>query len=284
MAEWVDMGVVMGVNFKKILEKSVIKKTVILIIMLFGMVGRIQAAEPDKVAQSTKPTMDGEMTAEVRDIMRSVDAVKRLPVTGMSMIDADNKTFLITDNGHFVVAGNFKLVDMWQGKVISSVEDAKGIDKVDLRKIGLSPDELSTFTIGTGKKEVVIFVDPQCNYCHDLIAQLEPLGKEYVFKLVLIPVLGKESAETIKKLLCNKDKAQSLQALVDKDYSKLPALVRQEGSCDLKPLQKAVVATKLLDIQGVPFIFLPSHNTFRGGAKSFKTLLEKDYADEINGK
>ncbi len=177
-----------------------IKKIVILILMLIGIVGQIQAAEPDKVAQSTKPTTDGEMTAEVKDIMRSVDEVKRLPVTGMSMIDADKKTFLITDNGHFVVAGNFKLVDMWQGKIIGSVEDTKGIDKVDLRKIGLSPDELSTFTIGTGKKEVVIFVDPQCNYCHDLISQLEALGKEYVFKLVLIPVLGKESAEIIEKI------------------------------------------------------------------------------------
>jgi thiol:disulfide interchange protein DsbC len=224
------------------------------------------------------------MAAEVKDIMRSVDEVKRLPVTGLSMIKAGNNTFLISDNGHFVVAGNFKLVDMWQGKIIGSVGDTQGIDKVDLRKIGLNPTELSTFSIGTGKKEVVIFVDPLCNYCHELIGQLEPLGKEYVFRLVLIPVLGKESAEISKKLICNKDKAQSLKSLIAKDYSKLPALVRQEGACDLKPLQKAVVATKLLDIQGVPFIFLPSHNTFRGGAKSFKTLLEKDLEDEVNGR
>ncbi len=259
-------------------------RKILVLIMLTGIVGQSQAQKPDTANQSSKPMMDGEMTAEVRDIMRSVDEVKRLPVTGLSMIKAGDKTFLISDNGHFVVAGNLKLIDMWQGKVISSVADTKGIDKVDLRKIGLSPDELSTFTIGAGKKEVVIFVDPQCNYCHDLVIQLEPLGKEYTFKLVLIPVLGKESAEITKKLICNKDQAQSLEALIAKDYSKLPALVRQEGSCDLKPLQKAVVATKLLDIQGVPYIFLPSHNTFRGGAKSFKTLLEKDYEDEINGR
>jgi thiol:disulfide interchange protein DsbC len=255
-----------------------------ILIVLMGVFGQSQAAESDKTAQSAKPKTDGEMTAEVKDIMRSVDEVKRLPVTGLSMIKADDKAFLISDNGHFVVAGNFKLVDMWQGKIIGSVGDTKGIDKVDLRKIGLNPDELSTFTIGIGKKEVVIFVDPQCDYCHQLISQLELLGKEYAFKLVLIPVLGKESAEISKKLICNKDKAQSLQALVAKDYSKLPALIRKEGSCDLKPLQKAVVASKLLDIQGVPFIFLPSKNTFRGGAKSFKTLLEKDLEDEINGR
>jgi len=261
----------------------VIKKLGVLMVLM-GIVGQSQAVDSGPAAQSTKPRTDGEMTAEVKDIMRSVDEVKRLPVTGLSMIKAGDKTFLISDNGHFVVAGNFKLVDMWQGKIIGSVGDTKGIDKVDLRKIGLNPDELSIFSIGTGKKEVVIFVDPQCNYCHDLIGQLEPLGKEYMFKLVLIPVLGKESAEISKKLICNKDKAQSLKALIAKDYSKLPALIRQEGACDLKPLQKAVVATKLLDIQGVPFTFLPSHNTFRGGAKSFKTLLEKDLEDEINGR
>ncbi len=257
-----------------------IKKIGILLLLL-GTIGQTQAGESEK---STKPRTDGEMTAEVKDVMRSVDEVKRLPMLGLSMIKAGDKNFLISDNGHFVVAGNFKLIDMWQGKVIGSVSDTKGIDKVDLRKIGLSPEELSLFSIGTGKKEVVIFVDPQCTYCHDLIAQLEPLGKDYVFRLVLIPVMGKESAEISKKLICNKDKEQSLQALIAKDYAKLPALVRQEGSCDLKPLQKAVVATKLLDIQGVPFIFLPSHNTFRGGAKSFKTLLEKDLEDELNGR
>jgi len=251
--------------------------------VLLALSGVIQAAVPD-ISQMAKPKTDSEMTAEVKDVMRSVDEVKRLPVTGLSMVKAGDKTFLITDNGHFVVAGNFKLIDMWQGKIVGSLSDTKGIDKVDLRKIGLNPDELSTFTIGKGKKEVTIFVDPQCNYCHDLIAQLEPLGKEYAFKLVLIPVLGKESAEISKKLICNKDKEQSLKALIAKDYSKLPALVRQEGSCDLKPLQKAVVATKLLDIQGVPYLFLPSKNTFKGGVKSFKTLLEKDLEDEINGR
>ena len=260
-----------------------IKKLGILL-LLMGAIGQSQAVESEPSAQSTKPRTDGEVTAEVKDIMRSVDEVKRLPVTGLSMIKAGNNTFLISDNGHFVVAGNFKLVDMWQGKIIGSVGDTQGIDKVDLRKIGLNPTELSTFSIGTGKKEVVIFVDPQCNYCHDLITQLEPLGKEYVFRLVLIPVMGKDSAEISKKLICNKDKVQSLKSLIAKDYSKLPALVLQEGACDLKPLQKAVVATKLLDIQGVPFIFLPSHNTFRGGAKSFKTLLEKDLEDEVNGR
>lgn len=265
-----------------ILEKIMLKKiSVLFVLVLFW--GESHAVGVDQ-AQPNKPKTDTEMTAEVKDIMRSVDEVKRLPVTGLSMVKAGERTFLITDNGHFVVAGNFKLVDMWQGKVIGSVSDTKGIDKVDLRKIGLSPDELSTFTIGKGKKEVTIFVDPQCNYCHDLIVQLEPLGKEYSFKLVLIPVLGKESAEISKKLMCNQDKEQSLKALIAKDYAKLPELVRKEGSCDLKPLQKAVVATKLLDIQGVPFIFLPSKNTFKGGVKSFKTLLEKDLEDEINGR
>ena len=127
---------VMDVNLRYFLENSVIRKILVLI-MLSGIFGQSQARESDTVNQSTKPKMDSEMTAEVKDIMRSVDEVKRLPVTGLSMIKAGDKTFLITDNGHFVVAGNLKLIDMWQGKVIGSVADTKGIDKVDLRKIGL---------------------------------------------------------------------------------------------------------------------------------------------------
>jgi thiol:disulfide interchange protein DsbC len=257
------------------------------LMVLLCTVTQIQAAEIDATNTSktgNKPSADNEMTAEVKDVMRSVDAVKRLPVTGLSLVEAGDKRFLMSDNGHFVIAGTFKLVDMWQGKVITSIADTKNIDKVDLYKIGIKPDDLSAFTIGSGKKEVVIFIDPMCNFCHDLIAQLEPLSKSYTFKLVLIPVLGKESAEISKKLLCNPNREQSLQAITSKDYSKLPAVDPKSNTCDLKTLQKAVVTTKLLDIQGVPFMFLPSHNTYRGGAKSFAKLLEKDLDDEINGK
>ena len=63
-------------------------------------------------AANTTPKTDTEMTADVKEIMRSIDEVKRLPVTGLSFIKAGDKSFLITDNGHFVVAGNFKLVDI----------------------------------------------------------------------------------------------------------------------------------------------------------------------------
>ena len=217
-------------------------------------------------------------------------AKRKAEIQEQDVFGIQKSVLIKTFNGHFVVAGNFKLVDMWQGTIIGSVADTKGIEKVDLHKIGFNPDELTAFTIGNGKKEVTIFVDPQCNYCHDLIGQLESLGKEYQFKLVLIPVFGKESAEITKKLICNKDKSQSLKALIDKDYSKLPPLPQsvpgaqdaqgnQIETCNIQALQKAVVATKLLDIEGVPYIFLPSKNAHRGGA-----ILEKDLEDEINGR
>lgn len=82
-------------------------------------------ASSETLNPMAKPKTDTEMTAEVKNIMKSVDEVKRLPATGLSMIKADDKVFLITDNGHFVVAGNFKLVDLWQGKIIGSVADTR---------------------------------------------------------------------------------------------------------------------------------------------------------------
>ena len=61
-------------------------------------------------------------------------------------------------------------------------------------------------------------------------------------------------------------------------------LARKEGFCGLKPLQKAVVATKLLQIVMVHYVFLPSKNTLDGSVKNFQALLEKDHADEINSR
>lgn len=259
-------------------------KQILLTVLLFSLSVCSINAETSK----DTATNDSNLSAEIKDVMRSVDEIKRLPVSGIALVKAGDKNFLITDNGHFIVAGNFKLVDMWQGKVINSIADTKDIEKVPLRKIGIRPEELTPFTIGTGKKEVTVFIDPECDYCHQLLGQLEALGNDYRFNLVLIPVLGKNSAEIAKKLICHKDKNVALNALLAKDYSKLPALSKDDTSCDLKPLQKAVVSTKLLDIQGVPFLFLPSGKTFRGlpntSTLSVKTLLEADLKDEINGK
>ena len=42
-----------------------------ILIVLMGVYGQTQAAESDKTAQSAKPKTDGEMTAEVKDIMRT---------------------------------------------------------------------------------------------------------------------------------------------------------------------------------------------------------------------
>ena len=124
-------------------------------------------ASADQPATNSNTT---EMTKDLKQIMNSVDEVKRLPITGMSIIRAGDKLFMTSDNGHFLIAGNFKLVDMWQGKVIQSMDDTVGINKVDLRKIGFNPDELTTFSFGKGQREVVIFLDPLCNHCHDLIS------------------------------------------------------------------------------------------------------------------
>lgn len=79
-----------------ILEKIMLKKiSVLFVLVLFW--GESHAVGVDQ-AQPNKPKTDTEMTAEVKDIMRSVDEVKRLPVTGLSMVKAGERTFLITDN------------------------------------------------------------------------------------------------------------------------------------------------------------------------------------------
>ena len=223
-------------------------------------------------------TQVNELAAEYKAEMAKIESVQRLPVSGLSMVKAGDKTFLITDNGHFVIAGNYRLVDLWQGKILAGIDDLKGVDKVDLQAIGISADELGAFTIGRGAKEVVTFVDPKCEHCNDMLRQMPALGDDYRFKIVLIPVLGHDSAELSKKLLCEKDKKKALQYLMEKEYSKLQPV---DKSCSLDPLKKAVISTKMLDITGVPYTFLPNKLTHKGSPKDLKALLETNYAEKI---
>ena len=125
---------------------------------------------------------------------------------------------------------------------------------------------------GQGTNVVTVFVDPLCKHCHNLILQMAALKDQYTFHLVMAPVIGEESVRSARKLACEPDRAKALQALIDQKYDG----IHEPPNCNLGPLQKTLLATKFLGIDGVPYMILPSTKTYRGGTKDLKGLLEND--------
>jgi thiol:disulfide interchange protein DsbC len=234
-------------------------------------------AQPSASPPLAAPNPATAQPSEIRGVLKELHGRKRLPLSGLSLVEIGDRLALVSDTGRFAVVGDFRLLDLWNGADIKTMADADKVDRLDLKRIGIKPADLVQFEYGRGQRHVTVFVDPWCAHCHDLIGQMAPLLDQYTFHLVAVPVLGDKSVPTAKRLACESDKAKALRALVAQNYDGLPAPATL-GGCDLGTLQKTLITTRLLGIDGVPYLVLPSTRTRRGGTHHLRELLENDLA------
>lgn len=174
-----------------------------------------------------------------------------LPIKGMLAADKNGKLAFVSDNGRFVFQGS--VYDTWNQKDITSLAEAKfANDYLDLEKLKFRVDELAPYVLGSGPKNIVVFYDPYCPSCKDLMA--DSLKEEgYTFKFVAIPALGPESTKAVRYAFCTKDKENAEKVLLGKV---LPKDIPDDKfeMCDTSPIAKRVISTQLFGLIGVPFM------------------------------
>lgn len=210
----------------------------------------------------------------VKQQIRQVESLKKLPAGGFALLKANNqKTYLISDNGRFAIE-NPVIYDTWNLNKITSVESADGVDKLDLNKIGFNSNDIAFYTFGAkGKPEVTVFVDPRCPHCSAVTRQMPALKDKYSFKIIPLPILGDESGRIVKSMHCMNNQNEVLNAILASKYTNLPA---PSADCNVEKLTKTIVASSLLGIKGVPFTIMPNNKTFPGRIDDLSTTIEKN--------
>lgn len=61
---------------------------------------------------------------------------------------------------------------------------------------------------GAGSRKLVLFADPNCNYCKKLEAELESVDDVTIYTFV-IPILGPDSNAKARNIWCNADRAKA---------------------------------------------------------------------------
>ncbi len=202
----------------------------------------------------------------LRDEIGKVKGVKKLPVQGLSIIETtDGKVVLVSDNGRFAVVGG-RWVDLFENKVITSIEDSSSLDKLNFARMGINVDDFEPITIGRGKKQVIAFMDPLCDQCRTMVRQMQSMEAEYTFKVVVLPFLSKTSAEVTTHFHCAIDRKLAFDAFLSNSYSGLP----KPEKCDVSPIQKGLIAVRILGIKSVPFLILPDSTTASSIPKEMK--------------
>jgi thiol:disulfide interchange protein DsbC len=245
------------------------------VILLFLLLSRALAAETDQAAgSSAMPKADQNPLSSWVGAGEGTKQTYRLPVNGLIMVQYKDKFYFTTPNARYLIRG--EIYDTWNGKYLTSIEEAKKLgERIQLANLKLDIDkELSPFYIGEGRHEVVIFVDPYCPYCNKLLQQIEKLDKKrYRFKLLLVPVLGDKSAETIRLLMCGSDPKHRNEDVVARLLKKEYAGLKNER-CDPQPFLKTAILAQILGVEGVPFLINQDGRVLRGYVEDLKAFLE----------
>lgn len=173
-----------------------------------------------------------------------------LPINGMIAAVKNEKLAFVSDNGRFVFRGS--LYDTWSQKEITTLAEAeRASNYIDLAKLRFRVDDLAPFTFGTGSKEVVIFTDPLCPSCHQLVQDLKQV-KGYTFKLLELSAMGPDSGKIVRSLHCAKDKSEALAVALGETK---PRVVDQVGDdCDTSAIGKRIISAQMFGVKGVPFM------------------------------
>ena len=205
-------------------------------------------------------------------MLRGIQGMQRLPVAGVQMVQAGERVLFVSANGRYVFTG--PAWDLWHGAKLQSLEEgARLAERIDLKRLGLDPASLGALDLGSGKRDVIVFVDPRCPHCRDLLSQLPGLAENYRFRLVPLPVLGPDSEAAVARLGClaERDRAAAREALLADAIDELPV---PEGACGQTAGQRALVTAELLGIAGVPYLIAPDGRLLQGVPADLDAWLE----------
>ena len=243
-----------------------------LIAMLLALTAGVPLAVAGEIDAVTGAASPGSEAAGIRAELRAIKGMQRLPVAGVQMIAAGERLLFVSANGRYVFTG--PAWDLWHGAKLTSLEQgARLAARIDLKRLGLDPATLGALDLGSGEREVVVFVDPRCPHCRGLLDKLPALAARYRFRLVPLPVLGPDSEAAVARLDClaEKDQAAAREALLAGTFDQIRA---SEGTCGQGAAQRALVTAQLLGLAGVPYLIAPDGRLQEGVPADLEAWLE----------
>ena len=183
-------------------------------------------------------------------------------------------SYLISEDGRYVFQGG--LVDVWNGVEVKSMKELNALsDHMDMDKIGIEPQRMFSLPMGTGEKEVFIFVDPNCSICHKLLAEIQDsklIQTRFHINAVITPALKKSSLPKACTLadMGRKDPAKALAAFISNTVEPTSGPhIKTDG------LKYNLLVAKALSIHNFPYIINPQGRIHVGQPENLYLFLSR---------
>lgn len=225
----------------------------------------------DKKAQSASDNAGEVPVSKIRSIVK-------MDFGEASIVENEKgELMLVSSNGRFAMMG--VLVDTWKKEEISTAKQAADAARhIPTAMLGLAPDEMNAFSLGSGKERVSIFVDPQCHWCHKLIEEVSAddlLLERFTFDFYVVAALGDTSDALARQFMCA-DVAQDKRAALFQGAPQSFKGLKQKPKCSLEPYKKTLTAAQLIGVKGVPFVIAPDGSFTAGKPRNMRRFLLSD--------
>lgn len=198
------------------------------------------------------------------------------PIPSPQMIAVENartgKMGFISANGRFYIEGT--IVDLWNGQHLETVTDVRN-SRQNIETNAIDYEEIATFSLGKGDSSVVIFTDPDCSSCFDVMRQAKDISDgnpdQYTFYIMQVPAGGAPSLPEVKKFWCASNPAQELlNASITGNTSEL----RINDECSIEKMGAAFVTADMIGVDAVPMVIAPDGYLTSEITPDLKTLLK----------
>jgi thiol:disulfide interchange protein DsbC len=172
-----------------------------------------------------------------------IDEITKGPM-GLYELRVGADIFYADETGNYLIQGH--IIDTRQR--VNLTQDR--IDKITAQLFSNLPmADLIVWKQGAGSRKMVIFSDPNCSYCRRLERDIQQLKDVTVYTVVL-PVLGPDSQEKSKQILCAKDRTKAWLGLM------LDGVMphRSFASCDGSVVERNLALGMKYKVNGTPTI------------------------------
>lgn len=170
-----------------------------------------------------------------------LDNIQATEMKGIYSASMDGQVVYLNEDAQHILAGSMiRLKDQHNLTKDLLIQQ----NSVDWKKLPLQ-DAIKSVR-GTGKRQIAIFSDPNCQYCKQLEAELKKLDNITIYTFIL--PLKAQSVAPSKQVYCEKNPALAWENLITK--AQLPT---SQSSC-ANPVERNIVLAHRLGVNGTPAI------------------------------
>jgi len=186
-----------------------------------------------------------------------IEEVSKTPMAGLYEIRVNGSEIYYTDaDGNYLLQG--ELIDTKSRRSLTE-ERTNKLSAIDFSALPLK--DAFVQVRGNGKRQLVVFEDPNCGYCKRFERDLQKVS-DVTIHTFLIPILGPDSNEKAKNIWCAKDKGKTWIDWMVRDQQAAKA------SCDISALERNVDFARKHKITGTPTIFFADGSRVPGAVSA----------------